>query len=209
MGQHALDGEMGFARIGGPEDRRHACASGSGCSGRLRGKSNGHYASRPASEPTISSAAGSACITMRRSTRAWLSIRTTLERIAPESLTQGLYGFVHGDIWQVFHLQLQDGVARICFKRVFVLSNVNSAADTLAAEESRTIGCHCVFVPLTDARFGTGTEVNSDAWSTACPIGVGPCARNGTKTRVPATGASHTSISRCLVRYLIDARDGI
>lgn len=31
-----------------------------------------------------------------------LSIRTSLERKAPESLTQALYGFVHGDIWLTF-----------------------------------------------------------------------------------------------------------
>src|SRR5262245_9438057 len=45
------------------------------------------------------------CITMRRQARAWLSFRTSLERKAPESVTLGLYDFVHGDIWRAVAAQ--------------------------------------------------------------------------------------------------------
>jgi hypothetical protein len=55
---------------------------------------------------------------MRRQTCAWLSFRTSLERIAPESLTPALYGFVHGDIWQALPVQPQDGVEGRRFKSV-------------------------------------------------------------------------------------------
>src|SRR5260221_14053985 len=68
---------------------------------------------------------------------------------------------------------------------------------------------YSVFEPLAEARAGPGTAMNSVAWSTAWPIGVGPCARYGTSTRVPAIGASHTSMSRWFARYLIAAREGI
>src|SRR5664279_4638513 len=56
------------------------------------------------------------CITMRRHTSPRLSFRTSLERNAPESLTRGLYGFVHGDIWQAGSSWAQDRVARRGFK---------------------------------------------------------------------------------------------
>ena len=46
MRQHALDGEMGLAGIGGPQHGRDAGAAGTRCSVRLRGKRNGHYASK-------------------------------------------------------------------------------------------------------------------------------------------------------------------
>src|SRR6185437_5044251 len=52
------------------------------------------------------------CITMRRQKRPQLSFGTSLERIAPESLTRGLYDFVHGDIWRAAPSGLQDRVAR-------------------------------------------------------------------------------------------------
>ena len=45
MRQHALDGEMRLAGIGGSQHRRDTGAAGSRCSGRLRRKRNGHYAS--------------------------------------------------------------------------------------------------------------------------------------------------------------------
>ena len=53
MGQHALDGEMGLAGIGGAQHRRDTGTAGSRCSGRLRGKSDGHYASGLAGGPSI------------------------------------------------------------------------------------------------------------------------------------------------------------
>ena len=113
---------------------------------------------------------------------AWLSFRTSLERIAPESLTPALYGFVHGDIWRAPAAQPQDGVAQARFKRDLVPSNVNASLDsTRRPNESSAISRHCVFDPLAEARAGSGTETNSDASSTAWPIGVGPCARYGTR----------------------------
>ena len=45
MRQHALDGEMGLAGIGGPEHGGDAGAAGTRCSVGLRGKGDGHYAS--------------------------------------------------------------------------------------------------------------------------------------------------------------------
>ena len=62
---------------------------------------------------------------------AGLSSRTSLERIAPESLTRALYGFVHGDIWQTPGVQPQDGVAQARFKRDLVPSNVNASLDSM------------------------------------------------------------------------------
>ena len=50
MRQHALDGEMGLAGIGGAQHGRDAGAAGSRCSVGLRGKSNSHYASRLVAE---------------------------------------------------------------------------------------------------------------------------------------------------------------
>src|SRR5208283_1718357 len=47
------------------------------------------------------------CITMRRQASPRLSFRTSLERTAPESLTPGLYGFVHGDIWRALPSGIQ------------------------------------------------------------------------------------------------------
>src|SRR4029079_12009429 len=77
---------------------------------------------------------------MRRRACVWLSFRTSLERIAPESLTPVLYAFVHGDIWQVLPAQLQDGVARCQFKCYFSPSNINAKVDPPAAKESRRKG---------------------------------------------------------------------
>src|SRR5262249_28249727 len=99
MGQHSLDGEMGLAGVGGAQHCSDAGTAGSRCSGRLRRKSNGHYASRLGGRTSEQALPQASCITMRRQTCVWLSFRTSLERIAPESLTPALYGFVHGDIW--------------------------------------------------------------------------------------------------------------
>src|SRR4029079_13025668 len=101
----------------------------------------------------------------------------------------------------------QDGVAQAGFKRDLVPSNVNAGPDSMSVHESSAIR-HCVFRPLAEARAGSGAEINSDASSTAWPTGVGLGARYGTRTRMPAIGASQTSISRCLERYLIAVRDG-
>src|SRR5437016_10849288 len=126
MRQHALDGEVGLAGIGGAQHCRDTGAAGSRRSGRLRRKSNSHYASRTGSRTFERGPPPASCITMRRRTSAWLSFRTSLERIAPESLTPALYAFVHGDIWQAGPAQLQDGVAGRPFKCVLTTLNVNT-----------------------------------------------------------------------------------
>src|SRR5689334_11661356 len=136
MRQHALDGEVGLAGIGGAEHRSHACAAATHCSGRLRGKRNRHYASKLAPGSVIDTGTRAFCITLRRLGSAWLSIRTSLERIAPESLTRGLYDFVHGDIWPALQPQLQDGVVTGGFKRVLSLSKVNIAIGLESTKES-------------------------------------------------------------------------
>src|SRR5215467_4266787 len=135
---------------------------------------------------------------------ACVKLRTSLERNAPESLTPELYDFVHGDIWRAVAAQAQDGVAGPRFKCDLAPLKVNANVDACEAEESR--GHYWVFMPLAPAWIGV--ETNSVASSTAWPMGVGPCARIGTRTRVPATGASQTSMSRCLARYLIAVRVG-
>jgi hypothetical protein len=51
MRQHALDGEMGLAGIGGPQHGGDAGPAGTRCSVRLWGKGDGHYASRLVAGP--------------------------------------------------------------------------------------------------------------------------------------------------------------
>ena len=106
---------------------------------------------------------------MRRSACSWLSFRTSLERIAPESLTPKLYDFVHGDIWLEITAQLQDGVAGHQFKWDFGSLKVNGTAESVVAEESRTLlGPYCVFEPLlVGVPAWIGIEMNSEASSTA------------------------------------------
>src|SRR4051794_5193726 len=65
--------------------------------------------------------------------------------------------------------------------------------------------CYCVFTLALD---GSGVEMNCVASSTPSPSGVGTENRNGTKTRVPVIGTSHTSMSFSSVMYLIAARSG-
>jgi hypothetical protein len=45
MREHPLDGEMRLARIGGSQHCRYTGTAGSRCSGRLRRKTDSHYAS--------------------------------------------------------------------------------------------------------------------------------------------------------------------
>lgn len=82
------------------------------------------------------------CTTMRRRTCAGLSIRTSLERTAPESLTPALYSFVHGDIWQGSTALPQDGVGAVRFIGDFVASNVNTRVDSHPAKESSAMSLH-------------------------------------------------------------------
>src|SRR5262249_47002621 len=115
MRQHALDGEMGLSGVSRTQHRRNAGAAGSRCSGRLLGKTDGHYTSGLAREPRRA-LSRPPCITMRQQACACVKLRTSLERNAPESLTPELYDFVHGDIWRAVAAQPQDGVAWPRFK---------------------------------------------------------------------------------------------
>jgi hypothetical protein len=56
---------------------------------------------------------------------------------------------------------------------------------------------------------GVAWVMNWVASSMATPSGVGITIRNGTRMRVPATGANAISMLRCAVRYLITARSGM
>ena len=64
---------------------------------------------------------------------------------------------------------------------------------------------YCVFA----TRGGTAWVTNSTASSVPVPSGVGIVSLNGTSTRVPAIGASHTSMLRWAARYLIAARSAM
>src|ERR1019366_8504529 len=79
------------------------------------------------------------CITMRRKTWSRLSIRTSLERNAPESLTQGLYAFVHGDIWRPLRSSLQDRVVEVDSSGCSPPLNVNARAIRLGSKSQDPI----------------------------------------------------------------------
>jgi hypothetical protein len=68
------------------------------------------------------------------------------------------------------------------------------------SELGRRLSHHCDF---TVALLGCGVDMNCVACRTPSPIGVGTVTRKGTITRVPAMGASQSSISRSCMRYLI------
>lgn len=59
------------------------------------------------------------CITMGRLDLARLSSGTSLERTAPESLTQRSCGFVHGDIWIPCRISLPHRVGAFRFIELF------------------------------------------------------------------------------------------
>ena len=61
---------------------------------------------------------------------------------------------------------------------------------------------------LTLGRGACAAATNWVACNTPSPSGVGIEKRNGTNTRVPEIGASHTSASRNSTRYLIAGRLG-
>lgn len=64
---------------------------------------------------------------------------------------------------------------------------------------------YCVFAVVRTV----AVDTNWVASSAARPIGVGTVTFKGASTRVPAIGASQTSISRCAAMYLIAARSGM
>jgi hypothetical protein len=68
------------------------------------------------------------------------------------------------------------------------------------SELGRRPSNHCVFAV---ALLGCGVDMNCVACRTPSPIGVGTVTRKGIITRVPAMGASQSSISRSCMRYLI------
>jgi hypothetical protein len=67
------------------------------------------------------------------------------------------------------------------------------------------VSLYCVLAAECD---GCATVTNEIACNRPVPSGVGNEKRNGTKTRVPEIGASHTSASRSSTRYLIAGRSG-
>jgi hypothetical protein len=96
----------------------------------------------------------------------FLSCGTSLERIAPESLTRHLFEFVHGDIWRHLSKWPQDRVdGQIrCLRAAKNPSRLSGRAR------------HCERIPLADARWD-GTETNWVACRTPVPNGVGTEAR--------------------------------
>jgi hypothetical protein len=85
----------------------------------------------------------------------------------------------------------------------------------IGAEKARSIpvmflgplaaGSHCVLA----TRGGVAVVMNWVASSMAGPSGVGIFIRNGTRMRVPATGANAISMCRSAARYFITARSGM
>ena len=182
MRQHALDGEMGLAGIGRAQHGRDAGAARSRCSGRLRGKRDGHYASGLAAKPSSRPRPRRFCITMRRRTCARLSIRTSLERNAPESLTRGAFRFVHGDIWQASPARLQDRVEaplRFSSLRFRRFKSLIASVDRDVTQQSASADGHCVFGPL-PAR-GASAAPRRIGW---------PRARPGRTASVPGRGTA-------------------
>src|SRR5579862_885874 len=98
MAEHALDGEMGLARIGGPEHGGDTGAPGAGVASNRRGEGNRHHVSGRRRRLLVQALIRPFCTTMRRGERARLSPGTSLERIASESLTRSQSEFVHGDM---------------------------------------------------------------------------------------------------------------
>jgi hypothetical protein len=80
-----------------------------------------------------------------------------------------------------------------------------SQADNSNDSTSFVLGGHCVLA----TRGGNAVVTNCTASSTPVPSGVGIDILNGTNTRVPAIGASQTSMLRWAARYLIAARSGM
>jgi hypothetical protein len=175
---------------------------------------------------------------MRRISGRGLSSGTSPERIAPESLTPLHSGFVHRNIsrWrrisaldQVWHGSTREGMATKSLKCAGPRSRIRRRKEStgfmasaipggtkrrsserdcslpLAGEGRRRAAAHCVLA----TRGGVAWVMNWVASSMAVPSGVGTAIRNGTRMRVPATGAKATSMLRCAVRYLMTARSGM
>ena len=88
-----------------------------------------------------------------------LSLRTSLERIAPESLTQVLYGFVHGDIWRpATHDATRSSSREVIEVAVRPLQTLTRAK--IASLKESSLRAYWVFAPLAEARVGPATETN-------------------------------------------------
>jgi hypothetical protein len=72
-------------------------------------------------------------------------------------------------------------------------------------KKSRDLRYYCVFA----TRGGVAVVMNCVASSIATPKGVGMIIRNGTRMRVPSTGANAISMLRWAERYLITGRSGM
>jgi len=196
------------------------------------------------------------CFTMRRIRGRGLSSGTSPERIAPESVTRMLSGFVHRNISRgQLICGTRSSLARLdkgrcggeflkgCennesnqkserVKRIQMLVMPGQKREarlrarcpghprlkSVAARKAWMAGTspamtenwigyahHCVLA----TRGGVACVMNWVASSMAVPNGVGITIRNGTRMRVPATGAKAISMLRWAARYLITGRSGM
>ena len=167
-----------------------------------------------------------------------LNSGTSPERIAPESLTRPYSGFVHRNISRLrSDSGTRSSLARSGKRRHGgeILkphapddrpkSQVQNQAKSPPAgpiferqtpERFQAKACpdliggaaadgHCVLA----TRGGEAWVMNWVASSIAVPSGVGITIRNGTRMRVPATGAKAISMLRWAARYLITGRSGM
>ena len=132
---------------------------------------------------------------------------TSLERIEPESLTPVLSEFVHGNMWWHWAVLTTKSCKRPVNGCKWLQKNDRQSITGSACSPKfavsglgRRLSHHCDF---TVALLGCGVDMNCVACRTPSPIGVGTVTRKGTITRVPAMGASQSSISRSCMRYLI------
>ena len=168
-----------------------------------------------------------------------LSSGTSPERIAPESVTPLLSGFVHRNISRGLRSLALDQVRRGATSAGLAANSLKfsmSRSRIRSEEESTGIRClrhsgmvrrtrpgisrfrvRCCASPRNDGvhqfvfatRGGEGVVMNWVASSIAGPSGVGIFIQNGTRMRVPAIGANAISMLRWAVRYLITGRSGI
>src|SRR5438874_11409811 len=147
-----------------------------------------------------------------------LSLGTSPERIAAESLTRGISEFVLAIYGDAGWLAPQDaGGARMfrCFRTPQPLIPARTTRSRGSQPRrsprkvaiNRYIASQSYWVFASDGPVparGAGAAIeNCVACSTAGPIGVGTYMRNAASTRVPAIGAKEISMSRCSIKYWI------
>src|SRR5262249_54976681 len=86
---------------------------------------------------------------------------------------------------------------------------LHSWTKTARNSTSTFDAAQCDLTPFEAAVAGYGIDTNWVASRRPLPSGVGSENRYGARNRVPAMGASHTSMSRNPTRYLITGRSGI